>query len=113
MEQEDTATKDLNASFDAKSTIRAFCGWVRLNLSLSGKNLEDLAKENGIKGKSLGTVFHRPYPRAERIIADALGLRPQDLWPERYGKNGKPNRPNLWYQRKSGAWKPKTDVVTT
>ncbi|MDI5816356.1 helix-turn-helix domain-containing protein [Salmonella enterica subsp. enterica serovar Cerro] len=26
----------------------------------------------------------KPYPRGERIIADALGVEPRDLWPSRY-----------------------------
>ncbi|WP_149008593.1 helix-turn-helix domain-containing protein, partial [Escherichia coli] len=24
------------------------------------------------------------YPKAEKIIADALGMTPQDIWPSRY-----------------------------
>jgi len=110
-----TETKYIPKSFktdpEAKRIIRAFRTRVKINLALGGYTLEDLAKKNGLRGNSLSLVFFKPYPRGERIIADALGLQPWDLWPERY-ENGKPNRPNLWYQRKSGAWKPKTDVVT-
>ncbi|MNG38486.1 hypothetical protein D3C84_1262150 [compost metagenome] len=32
------------------------------------------------------------YPRMERAIAKALGLKPIDLWPERWNNNGNPQR---------------------
>ena len=27
------------------------------------------------------------YPRGEKIIADALGLKPHEIWPSRYDEN--------------------------
>jgi len=33
-----------------------------------------------------------PYPRFERIIAEHLGLTPQELFPERYDADGLPLR---------------------
>jgi len=35
-------------------------------------------------------AFRRPYLKAERIIAEALNLRPQDIWPSRYDADGNP-----------------------
>ncbi|ACY82898.1 hypothetical protein ETAE_0051 [Edwardsiella piscicida] len=28
--------------------------------------------------------MERHYPRAERLIAQALDMRPEDIWPQRY-----------------------------
>lgn len=39
---------------------------------------------------ALNHVFHRPYQKAERIIATALGLQPKEIWPSRYDANGNP-----------------------
>jgi len=41
---------------------------------------------------SLAVALHRPYPLAEALIAEALELEPQNIWPTRYGPDGKPNR---------------------
>ena len=38
------------------------------------------------------TALHRPYPVAEKIIAETLGVSAREIWPERYGNDGKPNR---------------------
>ena len=26
----------------------------------------------------------KPYPKSERVIADALGMKPEQIWPQRY-----------------------------
>jgi len=31
-------------------------------------------------------ALNRPYPKAERIIAAAIGIAPEVIWPERYAK---------------------------
>jgi Ner family transcriptional regulator len=33
--------------------------------------------------------MHRPYPRAERLIAQAIGVPPETIWPARYAERGK------------------------
>jgi len=66
--------------------------WVIYQLSIRGRSLAAVAREHGIMRQTIYQVFLRPYPRAEKIIADALGLRPQDLWPSRYDRHGLPNR---------------------
>ncbi len=43
-------------------------------------------------GNALGEAARRPFPKAEKIIADALGLEPKSIWPTRYDDNGNPNR---------------------
>ena len=59
-------------------------------LRLKGWSMRRLSKENGLNPTSLSVGLQRPWPRAERIIADALGLNPVDIWPSRYPEAQKP-----------------------
>ncbi|MFN7136325.1 MAG: helix-turn-helix domain-containing protein [Thermomonas sp.] len=62
-------------------------------LRMKGYSLRQLAKLNGYSNQnSLTTALHRPYPLAEAIIAEAIGLPATGIWPSRYGADGKPNR---------------------
>lgn len=44
-----------------------------------------LAREQGWHPNTLRTVVDRPWPKAERIVADFLGVSPDVIWPSRYG----------------------------
>src|SRR5689334_329296 len=57
-----------------------------------GWSLRQLSLDNGLDGKTVAHALHKPYPKAERIIADALGVRPEAIWPSRYDSRGVPNR---------------------
>lgn len=62
-------------------------------LRVRGFSLRQLAKLNGYGNEnSLTSALRRPYPLAEGIIAEALGLHPSAVWPSRYGADGRPNR---------------------
>lgn len=66
--------------------------WVLYQLKLQGKNLASLAREAGVKKQQTAKAMYAPYPRMEKVVADALGLAPKDLFPERYNEDGLPNR---------------------
>lgn len=66
--------------------------WVKYQFHLQGRSMAQLAAEVGVERCTLYWVFKRPYPRMERIVADALGMTPQELFPERYDALGLPNR---------------------
>lgn len=52
-----------------------------------GTSLAAIARHHGYENdRSLHTVFRAPYPKAEGIIADFLGMKPEDIWPTRYGE---------------------------
>lgn len=55
--------------------------------------MAQLAVELGVTRSCVRTALDRPYPRMEKVLADALGLTPQTLFPERYDALGLPNRP--------------------
>jgi Ner family transcriptional regulator len=96
--------KELNKPQEKPISVRE---WVKFCLRLKGYTLKSFGQEHGVTAGSVGTVFGRPYPRMEKLLADALGIEPWSLWPSRYGKDKKSNRPNLWYRRRRGPWKPK------
>ena len=50
-----------------------------------GTSLAELARHHGYKNpRTLNSVFRAPYPKAERIIAEFLGVKPEEIWPTRY-----------------------------
>ena len=64
--------------------------WVRYQLFLQGTTMSKLAQANGITRTCLYTVWRRTYPKMEKLIANALGLEPHQMFPERYQSNGLP-----------------------
>lgn len=66
--------------------------WIVYQVSLTGGSLARVAEDAGVNRQTLYGVFQRPYPRMEKLIADALGLTPQALFPDRYNADGLPNR---------------------
>lgn len=57
---------------------------IKSALEKRGITLRDLSRQAGLSPDSLRNVFTRSWPRAERIIADALGITPQEIWLSRY-----------------------------
>ncbi|NVK42142.1 MAG: helix-turn-helix domain-containing protein [Oceanospirillaceae bacterium] len=54
-------------------------------LKKRGLTMSAVAKEAGYKyPQSLRSALDRKWPKGERIIAAALGMKPEDIWPSRY-----------------------------
>ena len=49
-----------------------------------GTSIRRLSIEAGLHPDTLKAATNRKYRRGEKIIADALGLKPEDIWPSRY-----------------------------
>lgn len=64
--------------------------WVRYQLTLKGLSMADIARDAGVTRECLYQVFCKTYPRMEKVVADAVGLPPAVLWPERYDAEGLP-----------------------
>lgn len=59
--------------------------WVKYQLGIRGLSFAELARQNGgVRREVPGKVFYMSYPKWERIVAVALGVQPEELWPERY-----------------------------
>ncbi|XDF80161.1 helix-turn-helix domain-containing protein [Aliivibrio fischeri] len=57
---------------------------IRAAIAKTDINFEQLAKENGIAGATLRNALRFKYPKAERIIAERIGVSPEEIWPSRY-----------------------------
>ncbi|WP_315902134.1 helix-turn-helix domain-containing protein [Serratia liquefaciens] len=51
-----------------------------------GTSLSALGRKNGLSSHTLKNALDKHYPHAEVIIATAIGLNPEDIWPSRYGQ---------------------------
>jgi Ner family transcriptional regulator len=59
----------------------------------AGWSLQQLAFAHGYTSRTaLANALHKPYPKAEAIIAGTLGVPPQTIWPSRYNTDGTTNR---------------------
>ena len=58
-------------------------------LHRAGMTLSELAKRNSIPVGSITIVKSRTHYASQDVIAEFLGEKPEDLWPDRYPK-GKP-----------------------
>jgi Ner family transcriptional regulator len=57
-----------------------------------GVSLRQLAKKAGYRSACLGHALHLPWPKAERLIANEIGVKPHEVWPSRYRIDGSPLR---------------------
>lgn len=57
-----------------------------------GLSLSQLSVAAGLSASTLRNALRAPYPRAEQIIAEAIGVPAHEIWPSRYpNKMRKPN----------------------
>lgn len=66
--------------------------WIIYQITLQGRSLAAVAREHGVTRECIYKASRGPYPRMEKLIADALDMTPTQLFPERYGPDGLPNR---------------------
>lgn len=59
-------------------------------IHVSGTTLRKMSTALGYGPTTLHNALHAPWPKGEKIIADAIGEKPWDIWPSRYDENGKP-----------------------
>ena len=50
----------------------------------TGISLDALGRANGYAQGSIRKVLTEPTPRAQMVVAERIGVRPQDIWPSRY-----------------------------
>lgn len=53
-----------------------------------GETLTSLARNAGLNDSACRTSLTRPFPAADKVISDFLGVPLHKLWPERYEKDG-------------------------
>lgn len=58
-------------------------------LHKAGWTLASLGEYHGLtSGGSFSHALRRSLPKAEKRIADAIGIHPKEIWPSRYHPNG-------------------------
>jgi len=62
--------------------------WVVYQLKLRGMSLRQLAIRNGLAPTTVSQALTIPSFHMERLIADVLGLTPEQLFPERFDAAG-------------------------
>ena len=63
---------------------------VKAALAKRNTNLAQLARQHDYSRTALNRVPFQYWPRAQQIIADAIGELPQAIWPDRYDASGAP-----------------------
>ena len=63
---------------------------IKAALEKKGWSLSRLAFRHGYCRTAAAMSLYRPWPKMERLIADAIGVSPQDIWPSRYHADGSP-----------------------
>ena len=62
--------------------------WERIDilyaLKKKGTTLAELSRQSGLNSRTLNNALDRRYPKGERIIAGAIGVKPETIWPSRY-----------------------------
>lgn len=69
---------------------------IKASLEKKGWSLRQLALHHGYCGHYFCEVFLRKHFNAQRLIAEAIGVKPWDIWPSRYEADGTPIRKNAW-----------------
>jgi Ner family transcriptional regulator len=59
-------------------------------LKKRGLSLAGLSVANGYHPTAAGKALKQQWPAIERLLADAIGVAPQDIWPSRYDAEGNP-----------------------
>ena len=56
-----------------------------------GWSINALAEAHGLAPSTLRSALDKPYPKSERLIAEAIGVPAEFIWPERHAsRNFKP-----------------------
>ncbi|MGF1727177.1 helix-turn-helix domain-containing protein [Photobacterium nomapromontoriensis] len=65
---------------------------IKAALDKVGWSLRQLSLHSGLSANAVGHALRRQYPRAELIIASAIGYKPYEIWPTRYNSEGHPKK---------------------
>lgn len=63
--------------------------WLVYQLRLRGWSLAELARQEGVNYEALARTMVEPNSHLEPIVARVLGTTVQELFPERFDKNGR------------------------
>ncbi|WP_260327874.1 helix-turn-helix domain-containing protein [Raoultella terrigena] len=53
-------------------------------LKKRGTSLSALSRQAGLASSTLANTLTRRWPKGERLVAEALDVAPEDIWPSCY-----------------------------
>ncbi|EIW9289670.1 helix-turn-helix domain-containing protein [Klebsiella pneumoniae] len=53
-------------------------------LKKRGTSLAEVSRNSRLASSTLTNALNRRWPKGERLIAEALGVAPETIWPSRY-----------------------------
>lgn len=65
---------------------------IKAALEKAGWTLRQLALAHGYVAGVMRHPLNQQYPKCEAIIAQAIGVTPQTIWPTRYNQDGTPKK---------------------
>ncbi|EDX3117312.1 hypothetical protein B6O77_004516 [Salmonella enterica subsp. enterica serovar Mississippi] len=60
-------------------------------LKKRGTSLAAVSRQAGLASGTLTNALARHWPKGEKLIADALGVAPEQIWPSRYPQKSPPH----------------------
>ncbi|TKF30751.1 transcriptional regulator [Vibrio kanaloae] len=78
----------MNNNTVSQKNIQEGSDWHRADivaaLKKRGLSVRQLSREAGLGENTLANALRSPWPKGEKIIAEAIGMKPDQLWPSRY-----------------------------
>jgi Ner family transcriptional regulator len=65
---------------------------VKKLLKATGITLSELGIQHGFSPSAVSIALRKRQPFVQAVIAQQLGMKPQEIWPSRYDENGSPIR---------------------
>jgi len=65
---------------------------IKAAIEKAGYTLRELSRLHGYSPTYFAEALHRPIPRAQAILAEAIGIAAPKIWPSRYEADGSPKR---------------------
>lgn len=53
-------------------------------LKKRGLSVRQLSRDAGLSENTLANALRSPWPKGEEIIATAIDMKPEEVWPSRY-----------------------------
>lgn len=66
---------------------------VKAAVRRQGWSLRQLSLHHGLPENAMADVLRRPCPAHQRLLADVIGIPPEQIWPSRYQRAGRALRP--------------------
>jgi Ner family transcriptional regulator len=62
--------------------------WVVFQLRMRGLSLSELARREGVTRRGMAAALYYPSAQLEPVIASAIGITVEQLFPERFSEDG-------------------------